>query len=475
MVGNILIIEDEHTLSYFLSRALEKVGHQTRQAFSIAEGWAALQAHPTDLLILDLKLPDGFGIEILQRMQKAFVDPPPTIIITAHGNATSAVHAMRLRVFDYIEKPLRISEVRLKVGQALASRAVTRQIRQEGTSTSVVIGDSPVFQEVIKMVERVAPTQANIFISGESGSGKEVIARLIHERSPRAQRGEFIGLNCASIPADLLEAELFGVEAGAYTDAKKRRAGLIECAHGGTLFLDEIDQLSLPAQGKLLRVLQERRVRRLGSNAEVPVDFRLLSATNAHLPTCVDEQRFRPDLFYRIHVIDIRVPPLRERMRDLERFIAHFIKEFNDSMGKSVEGLETDVLALFQRYSWPGNVRELRNALEHAVIMADGPQIGVRHLPATLQTHVGSISETDAPERTPKPPRLWDLKGELARLEKSIVEAALRESKGNQSQAAKALNVTRDILRYTMKKHGINPDDFLEDGGTGDEDELGSD
>jgi DNA-binding NtrC family response regulator len=468
VVGNILIIDDEQTLSYLLACALEKMGHTTRRAFSIAEGWAELQAHPTDLILLDLKLPDGFGIEIMQRMQKAFVDPPPTIIITGHADATSAVQAMRLRAFDYIQKPLRTNELRLKVGQALASRAVTRQILQEGAPTSIVIGDSPVFQEVIKMVERVAPTHANIFISGESGSGKEVIARLIHERSPRAKRGDFVALNCASIPADLLEAELFGVEAGAFTDAKKRRAGLIECANGGTLFLDEIDQLSLSAQGKLLRVLQERKVRRVGSNTEIPVDFRLLSATNAHLPTCVDEQRFRADLFYRIYVIDIRVPPLRERMRDLERFIVHFVKEFNEATGKKVEGIEPDVLALFQRYSWPGNVRELRNVLEHAVIMADGAQIGLRHLPASLQAQMPSSVE-EQPARTPKPPRLWDLKAELARLEKSMVEAALVEARGNQSQAAKALNVSRDILRYTMKRHEINPDDY----GGGDEDMNG--
>ncbi|MDQ4075157.1 MAG: sigma-54 dependent transcriptional regulator [Chloroflexota bacterium] len=460
MAENILIVDDEQTLSLFLARSLEREGYQTRRAFTIADGWNALQSQPVDLVILDLRLPDGFGIEILQRMQQSFVDPPPTLIITAHANASSAVEAMRLHAFDYLEKPLRMQEVRLKVKQALASRAVTRQIQQQDGSSSLILGESPAFQETLKMVERVAPTQANVFISGESGSGKEVIARLIHERSPRATSGEFIALNCASIPADLLEAELFGVEPGAYTDAKRRKPGMMEMASEGTLFLDEVDQLSLTAQGKLLRVLQERTLRRLGGTNQIPVDFRLLCATNASLPTRVSEQRFRADLFYRIHVIEIRVPPLRERIGDLERFISAFITEFNESSNKQVIGLEPDVLALFQSYSWPGNVRELRNALEHAVVLCDAPRIGLRHLPRTLQEVALNGSKPDRSKEQKKPPQLWDLKAEIARLEKSMVETALREAEGNQSEAARSLNVSRDILRYTMKKHGIDPTDF---------------
>ncbi len=462
MSEQILIVDDEQTLSLFLARSLEHEGYRTHRAFSIAEGWSTLLAQPVDLLILDLKLPDGFGIEILQRMQQKFVEPPPTLIITGHANASSAVQAMRLHAFDYLEKPLRMKEVRLKVKQALASRAVTRQINQEEGAASLIIGESPAFQETLKLVERVAPTQANVFISGESGSGKEVIARLIHDRSPRAKRGEYVPLNCASIPADLLEAELFGVEPGAYTDAKRRKIGMMEKASGGTLFLDEVDQLSLPAQGKLLRALQERQVRRLGGTSEIPVDFRLLCATNAPLPALVSEGRFRADLFYRIHVIEIRVPPLRERINDLERFLAVFIKEFNESSAKEVKGLESDLLDLFQRYPWPGNVRELRNVLEHAVVLCDAPHIGLRHLPARLQEFATqSAAPSSTPQEPARPRRLWDLKAEISRLEESMVVAALQEAAGNQSEAARALNVTRDVLRYTMKKHNIDPNDFL--------------
>jgi DNA-binding NtrC family response regulator len=461
MCKHILIIEDEQTLSLFLARSLEREGYHTRRAFSIAEGWSSLRSHPTDLLILDLKLPDGFGIEILQRMQQLFVDPPPTLIITAHANPTSAIQAMRLHAFDYLEKPLRMKEVRLKVKQALASRTMTRQIQQDGSQAPIVIGECPAFQETIKMVERVAPTDANVFISGESGSGKEVVARLIHERSPRARTGQFVPQNCASIPAELLEAELFGAEAGAYTDLKRRKPGLIEGADGGTLFLDEVDQLSLAAQGKLLRVLQERTVRRLGSTTEIPVNFRLLCATNAHLPSCINEQRFRADLYYRINVIEIRVPSLRERISDLERFIAFFIRELNSSVNKQVEGLEQDVLSLFHQYPWPGNVRELHNVLQHAVILADGPLLGMRHLPTVLQEFaLKQATPAPSPRHDGKPPRLWDLKAEIARLEKSMVETALREANGNQSQAAKALNVSRDVLRYTIRKHGIDTSDL---------------
>ncbi len=461
MGESILIIDDEQTLSLFLAQSLEREGYEVHRAFTVAEGWSSLQRLSVDLLILDLRLPDGFGIEILQRMQHQFVEPPSTLIITAHANASSAVQAMRLHAFDYLEKPLRLKEVRLKVKQALASRAVTRQIRQDDGKSRLVIGESPIFQETLKMVERVAPTQANIFISGESGSGKEVIARLIHERSPRARTGSFIGLNCATIPAELLEAELFGVDAGAYTDAKRPKPGMIEMANKGTLFLDEVDQLSLSAQGKLLRVLQERQVRHLGGTTEISVDFRLVCASNAHLPTLVGEQRFRADLFYRIHVIEIGVPALRERAGDIERFIPAFVREFNETNGKNVEGVEPDVLILFQQYPWPGNVRELRNALEHAVVLCDGSQIGLRHLPSSLQQFKPSNPSDAQPPAYTKPPRLWDLKAEIGRLEKNMVEAALRDAEGNQSQAARTLNITRDILRYTMKKHGIDPDQFL--------------
>ncbi|MGH2542411.1 MAG: sigma 54-interacting transcriptional regulator, partial [Ardenticatenaceae bacterium] len=279
-------------------------------------------------------------------------------------------------------------------------------------------------------------------------------------RSPRAKTGEFIPLNCASVPSDLLEAELFGVEPGAFTDARRRKPGLIELANGGTLFLDEIDQLMVPGQGKLLRVLQERKLRRLGGTSEIPVDFRLLCATNSNLATLVGERRFRADLYYRIHVIEVRVPPLRERLRDLERFIVAFIKEFNAGNNKHVEGLEPEVFALFQQYAWPGNVRELRNALERAVVLCDQTHIGLRHLPAELQEF--SLTQPIF-SRTPRerPPQLWDLKAELGRLERIMVVEALREAQGNQSQAARALNVSRDILRYTMKKHGITPDEYL--------------
>jgi DNA-binding NtrC family response regulator len=466
MPATILIVDDEQALSLLMARSLGDEGYKVLRALTVADGWRILQEHPIDLLVLDLQLPDGFGIEILQRMQRQFVEPPPTLIITAHSNASSAVQALQLHAFDYLEKPLRMDEVLRKIKQALASRNLTRQISEDAVTSSFVVGDSPAFLETLKMVERVAPTHANVFISGESGSGKEVIARLIHDRSPRAKSGKFVALNCASIPSNLLESELFGVEPGAFTDARKPRPGMIELAHGGTLLLDEVDQLSPSGQGKLLRVLQERTVRRLGGVKEIPVNFRLLCATNSHLPTLRDEQKFREDLFFRIHVIEIRVPPLRERASDLDKFIATFIAEFNKNNSKKVIGVEPDVLALMKGYSWPGNVRELRNALEHAVVLCDAPEIGLRHLPRTLQEFASKQPiSTEQKGETRKPPQLWDLAMEVGRLEQSMVEYALRESVGNQSEAARFLNISRDILRYKMKKYNIDPNLYTD--GTG--------
>jgi len=456
MGGVILIIDDEETLSYFLKQSLSEEGHEVLLARTGGEGLRVLGENEVDLVLLDLKLPDIEGSEVLKEI-KSSGGEMPVMMLTGYGTIDSAVEAMRLGAYDYIEKPPDLAALKLIVARALESWALRQEIRrlrtQEEQELTWIVGQGPEMKSIARLVEKIAPSKATILIQGESGTGKEVIARAIHRQSERRDKS-FVAINCAAIPEALLESELFGYEAGAFTDAKRQKKGIFETADGGTLFLDEISGMRLEMQAKLLRVLEWETLRRLGGTKDIKVDLRVIAATNRDIKGFIEEGGFREDLFYRLSVVVIDVPPLRERVKDIDLFVAAFVAEFSESMGKGIRGVSEEAMRLLRGYSWPGNVRELRNVIERAVILCEGEEIEPSHLPAEIVER----------QRTPRlAPSLEisldeegiDLKKTVADFEKRMIEEALRKSGGNQSQAARLLGISRDILRYSLQKYNL--------------------
>ncbi len=456
MGGVILIIDDEETLSYFLKESLSEEGYEVLLARTGGEGLKLLDENEIDLVLLDLKLPDIEGSEVLKEI-KASGGEMPVMMLTGYGTIDSAVEAMKLGAYDYIEKPPDLTALKLIVARALESWALRQEIRrlrtQREEELTWIVGQSPEMKSIARLVERIAPSKATVLIQGESGTGKEVIARAIHRQSDRRDK-RFVAINCAAIPEALLESELFGYEAGAFTDAKRRKKGIFEMADGGTLFLDEISGMRLEMQAKLLRVLEWENLRRLGGTKDIKVDLRVIAATNRDIKGLIEEGGFREDLFYRLSVVVIDVPPLRERVKDIDLFVAAFVADFSESMGKGVRGISEEAMRLLRGYGWPGNVRELRNVIERAVILCEGEEIEPRHLPAEIVER----------QRIPRPiPGLElslgeegiDLKRTVAEFEKRMIEEALQKTGGNQSQAARLLGISRDILRYSLQKYNL--------------------
>ncbi|MEN8098300.1 MAG: sigma-54 dependent transcriptional regulator [Chloroflexota bacterium] len=387
MSDTILFVDDEENLRRFLAKTLRREGYEVLEADSIASGWETLQTHWVDIILLDRMLPDGEGLSLLKRVREND-DDTPVIMLTAHGAIENAVAAMQMGAYDYLTKPVdndtllarlkRISET-IRMRQELDHLRKQTHLEESGW----IIGQSPAMQRVAEEIEQVAPTKATVLITGESGTGKEVVARVIHRRSDRTDK-PFRPINCAALPEHLLENELFGHEANAYTGAGKQKKGLFEVADGGTLFLDEISSMKPEMQAKLLRVIQERTVRRVGGTRDYPVDIRLLAATNQNLEQALDEGRFRNDLYYRLSVVLIDLPPLRERAVDIPLFVAAFIDIFNRELGKNIQGIEPEALEALIAHQWPGNIRELRNVLERAAVFCKGDEIRTRHLPRDL-------------------------------------------------------------------------------------------
>lgn len=456
MGGVILIIDDEETLSYFLKESLSEEGYEVLLARTGGEGLKLLDESEVDLVLLDLKLPDIEGSEVLKEI-KASGGEMPVMMLTGYGTIDSAVEAMKLGAYDYIEKPPDLTALKLIVARALESWALRQEIRrlrtQKEQELTWIVGQSSEMKSIARLVEKIAPSKATVLIQGESGTGKEVIARAIHRQSERRDK-PFVAINCAAIPEALLESELFGYEAGAFTDAKRRKKGIFEMADGGTLFLDEISGMRLEMQAKLLRVLEWGNLRRLGGTKDIKVDLRIIAATNRDIKGLIEERGFREDLFYRLSVVVIDVPPLRDRVKDIDLFVAAFVAEFSESMGKGVRGISEEAMHLLRGYGWPGNIRELRNVIERAVILCEGEEIESQHFPAEI---VGR-------QRTPRlVPSLEvpldeegiDLKRTVAELEKRMIEEALRKTGGNQSQAARLLGISRDVLRYSLQKYDL--------------------
>jgi two-component system response regulator PilR (NtrC family) len=454
-VNRILVVDDELSMREMLAIMLTKEHYEVVAADSRAEAAAALARSPVDMVITDVKLPDGDGIEILRHVKAA---SPETVVIvmTAFGTTDAAVAARKLGAEAYLFKPFDVDELRIVVRDALANRQLRSEVvrlrHEVGQRYGLdrVIGTSSVMASLFEMVRAIAPTSSTVLITGESGTGKELVARAIHGLSGRTQ-GPFVSVNCGALTDTLLESELFGHMKGAFTDARQDKKGLFEAANGGTLFLDEVGETSPPMQVKLLRALQERRIRRVGGTSEVPVDVRVIAATNVPLEDLVKEKRFREDLYYRLQVIPVHAPPLRERREDIRLLAEHFLERFAREMGKGVAKLSEAAVACLERYDWPGNVRELENVIERAVALETTAAVLPERLPASLREPSRGAS---APVLGPG----FCLDTHIEAVEADLLQEALEQAGGDRPEAARLLGVNARRLRYLLQKHGSAAD-----------------
>ncbi len=451
MTPTLLIVDDEKATRDGLRAALDE-DFDVFTASSHEEAMAVLKADPVDLLLTDLRLGGDSGMEILDDAL-ALPKPPVAIMMTAYGSVDTAVEAMRRGAWHFVTKPLNLDEVEMLLRRAMRSRQLeseNRQLREQVPDPAGIgrlTGKSPAILRVVDTVKQVAPTRATVLIEGESGTGKEVVAHAVHQLSGRPA-DKMVIVHCAALSPQLLESELFGHEKGAFTGAAQRRIGRFEQADGGTLFLDEIGEIDSATQVKLLRALSERTIERVGSNTPVKVDVRVVAATNRDLATMVEAGDFREDLFFRLNVVRISMPPLRERREDVVLLAAGFLREFAEENGRPVKPLSDEAAALLRRYDWPGNVRELRTAIEHGVVMSNDPLIEVRHLPDFLRggglpTGVadgGKMALAGAPEFN------------LHALETRAIQAALAHAEGNRTRAAELLGISRRTLQRKLKE-----------------------
>ncbi len=462
----ILIIDDEPHLPHQLARYLGKHGYEVLTAADGESGLSMVQQQNIDLLLLDVRLPGKSGLAVLEEIRQTDQDLP-VVMLTAYGDVQTAVAAMKLGASDYIIKGFDLAELLLVVQRALETSAMYRELRQlrreksENYHFHYLIGHSERMRDVFDLVARVARSEtASVLITGESGTGKEVVAHAIHEQSPCAH-GPFHPLNCASIATNLLESELFGYEQYAFTDAKKQKRGLLELADGGTLFLDEIGEMPLDMQAKLLRVLETRSFYRLGGNKEVKIQVRVLAATNRNLEEAMQEGTFRRDLFYRLAVLRIELPPLRERPDDILLFASRFIEDFNKSLGRTVRRISPEAQRLLLAYRWPGNIRELKNVIERAMILSTSDELLPLHLPREIAGHADGIHAqlVDPWDQwlNLRPVGRVRLEDVLGRVERHLVRWALDAADHNRARASELLGLAKvDQLRYLMRKYEID-------------------
>ncbi|MGZ5052036.1 MAG: sigma-54-dependent transcriptional regulator [Methylobacter sp.] len=450
--SRVLIADDEANARRVLEILLRKLGCETCSA---ADGKAALkllQETPVDLLITDLNMPGMSGLELLETLRKdghTF----PVIVVTAYGTVENAVAAMKLGASDFIIRPLDVDQVEMVVRRALEVRRVHQEnvfLRDEmNKGWGEFVGQCPAMQNTYELIRQAGPSKASIFIIGETGTGKELVARAVHSNSGR--RGLFVPINCAAIPADILESELFGYVRGAFTGAHKDRVGKFELAHEGTLFLDEITEMPAGLQAKLLRVLQESRIDRLGSNHSIEIDIRIIAATNRDPLVAVHEGRLREDLYYRINVLSIQLPPLRERRDDIPLLARYFLKKYRPSAGGDSLAISDEAIQALTAYAWPGNVRELENMMERAAVLSQGVEIDIGHLPQEV------LSTNRAEKLSPAvdAEEDMDLEARVEKLERKLLNKALAESAGNKAKAARILKISERTLWYKIKKYGL--------------------
>lgn len=484
-----LVVDDERDIRELLVLALGRMGLRCDTASSLAEARAQLARNRYELCLTDMRLPDGSGIDLVGEITR---DHPstPVAMITAFGNVEVAVEALKAGAFDFVSKPVELTALRDLVRHALDLGKPGKEVRVTGTVASRLYGDSPVMTELRETIAKVGRSQAPVYIAGESGVGKELVARTIHAEGGRST-GPFVPVNCGAIPTELMEGEFFGHKKGSFTGAHADKAGLFQAADGGTLFLDEVAELPLSMQVKLLRAIQEKSIRPVGANTEVPVDVRILSATHKNLAQLVAEGRFRQDLYYRINVIELRVPPLRERTGDLPGLSEAILARLASELDRPAPLLSDEALDALRDYPFPGNVRELENILERAMALADGHVLGAADLCLPRSTPVpgalppvpepAPVAFTHAPAPPPMPagspitphsaaaaqgidPRTLDprdtatsaLPSYIEEIERAAIEHALRENRYNKTKTAAALGITFRALRYKLKKLGID-------------------
>ena len=457
--ARILVVDDEPGIRVMLSAALKREGHEVVLATDGPTALAALEAGPVDLVVTDIRMPGMSGIELLDAAKR--IDPGLSVIMmTAYGSKDTVLDALRLGATDYVEKGDKLKdELMLRIRKELARKRLQQENvllkRTLGTSHafSSIIGTSDAMLATFELIERIAPTSSTVLISGESGTGKELVARAIHFNSLRKDR-PFVALNCGALPETLLDSELFGHVRGAFTGADTNKKGLIEVAEKGTVFLDEIGEMSPMVQVKLLRILQERKFRRLGGTDEVEADIRILGATNRDLSRLVAEGQFREDLFYRINVIPLKLPALRERRDDIPALAEHFAARFAGQMGKPITGISREAIRRLHSHAWPGNVRELENAIERAVALERTSTILPESLPESL-----AVASPPAGEATAGPVLLaggaFDLEAHVASVEREYLTEALKQAQGVKTKAAERLGLTFRQFRYLLKKYDV--------------------
>jgi two-component system response regulator AtoC len=444
-----LVVDDERKMRRVLQILLERMGVESVPAESAEEALERFRAEKFDLVLTDLRMPGMSGVELLAALRELEPDLP-VIVLTAYGTVQTAVDAMKSGAFDYILKPFDLDAVEPVIRKALAMREYRTQnlyLRErENTAPAFesLIGTSPAMQEVYDLVRQIGPTRSAVLIMGETGTGKELVARAIHNLSPRRDK-LFVPINCAAIPTELLESELFGHTRGAFTGAQGDRVGKFELADGGTLFLDEIGDMAYALQAKLLRVVQEGIIERIGSNKRIAVDVRMLSSTHRDLPAGIREGSFREDLYYRLNVFQVKLPPLRERREDVRHLATSFLEKFCRELGKHVPALTPEALAALEKYDWPGNVRELQNLMERAAVLSSGPAIEPNVFRLLLPAGIDAPAAAESLALEPA----------VEELERKLILRALGASNDNKVQAARLLGISERTLWYKLKRYGL--------------------
>ncbi len=455
-MARVLVVDDEANLRKVLAAMLKREGYDVAIAENGVQALAELKKSGADVLVTDQVMPQMGGLELLKAVVTEEPDVP-VIMITAHGTVDSAVEAIKLGAFDYITKPFEHEELKAVIAKAVKTHELSRTSvpASDERARQALVGASPAMQDVFKIIEKVADTPSTVLITGESGTGKELVATALHSGSSRRSK-PFIRINCAAIPKDLMESELFGYERGAFTGAVTSKPGRFELADGGSLFLDEIAEIPVAMQVKLLRALQESEFERVGGIKTLKVDVRLIAATNRDLKREIAEGRFREDLYYRLAVVPVALPPLRERTADIPALVTHFVEKYNKKLNKKVLGLEPDAMEILQEYGWPGNIRELENMMERMILFAEGPVILAKDLPEPLKE--ADTVRVPIPALTPQggDASMKDIvKQAAAELERDLIAKALEETGGNVTQAAKKLKISRKSLQNKMKEFGL--------------------
>jgi two-component system response regulator PilR (NtrC family) len=452
----ILVVDDEKSMCDFLEIMLQKEGYEVTSTTSGEKALELLDNTLYNMVLTDVRMPGTDGFEVLRKTKETSPDTV-VIMITAYGSPEGAVTAIKEGAYDYVTKPFRVEEVKLTIKKSLERSSLIkenirlRQAVEERYKFWNLIGKSPKMQRVYDLVEKVSQTKANVLITGESGTGKELVAKAVHYNSARKDRS-FVTLNCGAIPENLLESELFGHMKGSFTGAIANKRGLLEMAEGGTLFMDEIGELPLPLQVKLLRVIQEREFKRVGGTEDIKVDVRIISASNQDLQQKVALGGFREDLFYRLNVIQIKIPPLRERKEDIPLLVNHFVRKYSADTGKEIEGISPEALELLLGYDFPGNVRELENIIERSITLETSPTIAERHIRSYLNERMISKS---IPPSLEIPEEGMDLNKVVEDLEKAFILKALEHTGGVKKKAAEVLGMNFRAMRYKLAKYGL--------------------